>query len=185
MQLIIYPYKKIPNKGDKLIMKKLFFVLLGLLGISAFCVPSQAEVMKRCPMPHQLVMESFLENVEFLKTSEGMDLADRLVKVTNLLKKELPKNNKGGYDRQNIYFFHQDLLARMEELNKAYVKAHKKQPKDTAQFIKLMREYKVESPVLGRVTLLEVINKLDNFDWNSMGNVTVHTKELEKALSAK
>lgn len=162
-------------------MKKLFLLVMAVLGIALFSTPSQADILKVYASGQDAMdMIKFVTN-----TPEGNQFSHHLLAVQETLLKDLPKNDNGRYNSQDVYFYHQNLLFRMEELNTAFVKAHKTHPKETSKLVAGLRELKIKSPVLGTVTLLEVINRLKDFDWNSMGNVIVQTKALENALSAK
>lgn len=91
---------------------------------------------------------------------------------------QLALNQEG----QDDYFYHQNLLFPVEDLNKAYVDLKHDHAKDAAAvLVDLSGQF--ASSKYGNVTLLQVIDTLENYDWNAYGNVDVRAQELKKDLS--
>lgn len=83
---------------------------------------------------------------------------------------------------QNDYFYHQNLLYRVEDLNHAYVNLKRDHAKDAAAvLVDLSDEF--ASSKYGNVTLLQVIATLEKYNWNDYGNVDVQAQELKEDLS--
>lgn len=95
------------------------------------------------------------------------------------------KNNVLGalnQEGQTDYFYHQNLLFRVEDLNKEYAKLKRENPAAAASVLPdLAGEF--NSSRYGRVTLLHVISILENYDWSSFATVEVQARELKRDLS--
>lgn len=84
-------------------------------------------------------------------------------------------------DGQDDYFYHQNLLFRVEDLNATYVNLKHDHAKDAAVvLVDLSGQF--ASSKYGNVTLLQVIATLENYDWNAYGNVDVRAQELKEDL---
>lgn len=156
-------------------MKKLFVLVAAVLALTS--LNASAEILVKHPNKNVDIVNTLVNN---LSSEEGRFLI-KFKQVGEALAKELSKNEEGYYDQQELYFFHQDLLYRVEDLNAAFLPMQKT---ESALLMKMLTEFTFKSPVLGPVTLLNVIERLEDFNWNSMGNVTVNAKELKAFLQS-
>lgn len=142
-------------------MKKLF-ALLAVFVLSGFVFASSAAAA------------GITSNSDIKTEQKKYEL--RLSQVQEALNKEIDAN-----ERQSVYFYHQNLLFRVEELNEAFVKISQKDELTGSVLAQSLSKERFTSSRWGEISLLSVIEKLEDFNWG--GPVEVQAKELKAALN--